>query len=176
MVEAAGSRGILVCDASSATRSEVIFGAIHSQKGSTVAVFSSGVLHGREMGWPVVGALMEHGKPADTPVAIVQWCSRARQQTVKSALETVVDIISKRAFGPHPSSSSERSSITHPRYPGSRNGPSFEPAFVVAGSKRTSSKLRHRFNLQGAEVLTQPAIRVAPPWIGPNRRGSRTTR
>jgi len=42
VVEAAGSRGILVCDASSATRSEVIFGALHSQEGLTVAVFTDG--------------------------------------------------------------------------------------------------------------------------------------
>ena len=42
VAEAAGSRGILVCDASSAIRSEVIFGALHSQEGLTVAVFTDG--------------------------------------------------------------------------------------------------------------------------------------
>jgi siroheme synthase-like protein len=42
VVKAAISLGILVCDASSADRSQVIFGALHLQEGFTVAVFSDG--------------------------------------------------------------------------------------------------------------------------------------
>jgi siroheme synthase-like protein len=43
IVECAGRRGILVCDASSAERSEVIFGALHNdESGATVAVFTDG--------------------------------------------------------------------------------------------------------------------------------------
>jgi siroheme synthase-like protein len=42
LVEAAGRRGILVCDASSAERSQVIFGALHEGEGVTVAVFTDG--------------------------------------------------------------------------------------------------------------------------------------
>lgn len=38
----ARSRGALICDASSAPRSEVIFGALHVQEGLTVAVFTDG--------------------------------------------------------------------------------------------------------------------------------------
>lgn len=34
--------GIMVCDASSAERSEVIFGALHQEEGVTVAVFTDG--------------------------------------------------------------------------------------------------------------------------------------
>ena len=42
LVEAAGRRGVLVCDASSADRSQVIFGALHHGKDVTVAVFTDG--------------------------------------------------------------------------------------------------------------------------------------
>lgn len=42
IVAAAGTRGILVCDASSAHRSQVIFGALHGGPGVTVAVFTDG--------------------------------------------------------------------------------------------------------------------------------------
>ena len=42
LVEAAGRRGILSCDASSAERSQVIFGALHEKDGVTVAVFTDG--------------------------------------------------------------------------------------------------------------------------------------
>lgn len=42
LVEDARDRGVLVCDASSATRSEVIFGALHRTEGITLAVFTDG--------------------------------------------------------------------------------------------------------------------------------------
>lgn len=42
LVQEARGRGVLVCDASSAERSEVIFGAIHEGSGFTVAVFTDG--------------------------------------------------------------------------------------------------------------------------------------
>jgi siroheme synthase-like protein len=42
VVEEAGRLGILVCDASSAHRSQVIFGALHEDEGVTVAVFTDG--------------------------------------------------------------------------------------------------------------------------------------
>jgi len=42
VVEAARARAILVCDASSAGRSEFIFGALHHRGGVTIAVFTDG--------------------------------------------------------------------------------------------------------------------------------------
>ena len=42
LVEAARRRGTLICDASSAERSQVIFGALHEGDGVTVAVFTDG--------------------------------------------------------------------------------------------------------------------------------------
>lgn len=42
VVRDAKERGVLVCDASSASRSEVIFGALHDAAGVTLAVFTDG--------------------------------------------------------------------------------------------------------------------------------------
>ncbi len=42
VMEEARQRGVLVCDASSAERSQVIFGALHQGGGVTVAVFTDG--------------------------------------------------------------------------------------------------------------------------------------
>lgn len=42
LVRAARNQGILVCDASSAARTEVIFGALHQSSGTTLAVFTDG--------------------------------------------------------------------------------------------------------------------------------------
>lgn len=109
------------------------------------------------------GALMEHGKPADTPVAVVQWCSRARQQTCKCTLETVTQVIGEKGLRP-PALFVVGKVVDHaPALSWFQERPLFGTSVLVAGSRQTSSKLRQRLSVLGAEVLTQPAIRVAPP-------------
>lgn len=109
------------------------------------------------------GALMEHGKPPDTPVAVVQWCSRARQQTVKCTLETVVEAIGEKGIRP-PSLFVVGKVVDHaPALSWFQERPLFGTTVLVAGSKRTSSRLRGRLSVLGAEVLTQPVIRITEP-------------
>lgn len=109
------------------------------------------------------GALMEHGKSPDTPVAIVQWCSRARQQTCKCTLGTLARVIGEKGLRP-PALFVVGKVVDHaPTLSWFQERPLFGSSVLVAGSKRTSSKLRQRLTILGAEVLTQAAIRVAPP-------------
>lgn len=109
------------------------------------------------------GALMEHGKSPDTPVAVVQWCSRARQQTCKCTLGTVAQVIGEKGLRP-PALFVVGKVVDHaPALSWFQERPLFGTTVLVAGSKRTSSKLRQRLAVVGAEVLTQPAIRVTPP-------------
>jgi len=109
------------------------------------------------------GALMEHGRSPDTPVAVVQWCSRARQQTVKCTLGTVVDVIGEKGLRP-PSLFVVGKVVDHaPALSWFQERPLFGTSILVAGSMRTASKLRQGLSVLGAEVLTQPAIRVAEP-------------
>jgi uroporphyrinogen III methyltransferase/synthase len=109
------------------------------------------------------GALMEHGKPPDTPVAVVQWCTRARQQTCKCTLATVTQVIGEKGLKP-PALFVVGKVVDHaPALSWFQERPLFGTSVLVAGSKRTSSNLRQRLSVLGAEVLTQAAIRVAPP-------------
>lgn len=109
------------------------------------------------------GALMEHGKSPDTPVAIVQWCSRARQQTCKCTLGTVAQVIGEKGLRP-PSLFVVGKVVDHaPELSWFQERPLFGISVLVAGSKQTSTKLRQRLHVLGAEVITQPAIRVAQP-------------
>jgi len=108
-------------------------------------------------------ALMSHGKPPDTPVAVVQWCTRARQQTVKCTLETVVDAIGEKGIRP-PSLFVVGKVVDHaPALSWFQERPLFGTSVLVAGSRQTASKLRSRLTVLGAEVFTQPAIRIAEP-------------
>ena len=45
-------------------------------------------------------SLIEQGKPPETPVAIVRWCTRTRQQTVRCTLATVVEVVHKQGLSP----------------------------------------------------------------------------
>lgn len=44
--------------------------------------------------------LMKHGKPADTPVALVRWGTRPEQQTVTGTLETIEQVVKEADFQP----------------------------------------------------------------------------
>jgi len=109
------------------------------------------------------GALMEHGRSPDTPVAVVQWCTRARQQTVKCTLGTLEQVIGEKGLRP-PSLFVVGKVVDHaPTLSWFQERPLFGTSILVAGSKRTSAKLRNKLSILGAEVFTQPAIRVAEP-------------
>lgn len=108
-------------------------------------------------------ALIENGKPPDTPVAVVQWCTRARQQTAKCTLETVEEAIGEKGIRP-PSLFVVGKVVDHaPTLSWFQERPLFGTTVLVAGSKHTVTKLRSLLNTQGSEVLTQPAIRIAEP-------------
>ena len=45
-------------------------------------------------------ALIEHGKPPETPVAIVRWCTRPEQRTVRCTLQTVARVVAEQGIRP----------------------------------------------------------------------------
>lgn len=108
-------------------------------------------------------ALVEHGKSPDTPVAVVQWCSRARQQTCKCTLGTVASVVGEQGLKP-PALFVVGKVVDHaPTISWFQERPLFGTSVLVAGSKRTSSRIRKKISVLGAEVITQPAIRVTGP-------------
>lgn len=56
-------------------------------------------LMGMERLAEIVRALMENGRPADTPVALVQWGTHASQKTVVGTLADIVDAAREAAIG-----------------------------------------------------------------------------
>lgn len=108
-------------------------------------------------------ALMDHGRSPDTPVAIVRWCSRARQQTVCCTLGTVAEVVESRGVRP-PALFVVGEVVKHsPCLSWFETRPLFGSTVLVAGSARTAERLREQLAERGAEVIVQPAIRVVPP-------------
>jgi siroheme synthase-like protein len=70
MVNAAEELGVMSCDASSAERSEVIFGALHRRGGLTIAVFTDGVDPSlARITRDRIAALLSEGEGPDLPAA-----------------------------------------------------------------------------------------------------------
>jgi uroporphyrinogen III methyltransferase/synthase len=109
------------------------------------------------------GALIEHGKPAGTPVAIVRWCTRAQQEMIRCTLGSVAETILDKGIRP-PSVFVVGDVVARaPALSWFTARPLFGTQVFVAGTPGTSGKLRDRLEALGAHVLAHPAIRVADP-------------
>lgn len=113
-------------------------------------------------------ALMEHGRSPETPVAVVRWCSRAWQQTVRCTLGTVAEIVATTGLRPPALFVVGEVVRRSPCLSWFQSRPLFGTTVLVAGTTRTAVRLRDRLAERGAEVLLQPVIRVVdPPNWGP---------
>jgi len=74
--------------------SSLDYGALAAFPGTLV--FYMGVT--RAARWSA--ALIKHGKPPETPVAIVRWCTREEQQVIRCTLGTVADVVGKKGLRP----------------------------------------------------------------------------
>lgn len=108
-------------------------------------------------------ALVEHGRSPETPVAIVRWCSRARQQTVRCTLDTVADLVETTGLRPPALFVVGEVVDRSPCVSWFEARPLFGTCVLVAGSVGASARLRERLSEKGAEVVAQPVIRVAEP-------------
>ncbi len=108
-------------------------------------------------------ALIDNGKPDDTPVAIVRWCSRPQQQMVRCTLGTVTETVDSGVVRP-PSLFVVGNVVNRvPDLSWFMARPLFGSRILVAGSPGTSTELRTRLSELGADVISQPAIRLTDP-------------
>jgi len=108
-------------------------------------------------------ALIEHGKPPDTPVAIVRWCTRTRQQMVRCTLQTVAEVVQQQKLRPPSLFVVGKVVDRAPQRSWFAARPLLGTRVLVAGSPGTSEKLSDRLFALGADVLTQPAIQITDP-------------
>lgn len=108
-------------------------------------------------------ALIEHGKPPDTPVAVVRWCSRAEQETHRCTLATVVDLIDQEEIRP-PAVFVVGSVVRHaPDLSWFQARPLFGVRILLPGSPATTDKLSARLMELGAAVVAGPTIEICDP-------------
>lgn len=108
-------------------------------------------------------ALIEHGKPTTTPVAIVRRCSLPDQETLFTTLGEVGEVVRAKKMRPPAvvivgDVALERDT---PNWFTSR--PLFGRTVLVTRPEHQSDELAARLGRLGANVLRQPAIEIAEP-------------
>lgn len=122
-------------------------------------VFYMGVIHA-----PIwTRALIDSGKSADTPAAVIRRCSWPDQQTIITTLGEVVEVIKTRQFRP-PIVVVVGEVIDYRAVTSwFTDRPLFGRRILVTRPDEESSFLSEMFRQLGADVVVQPAIEIGEP-------------
>jgi uroporphyrinogen III methyltransferase/synthase len=111
----------------------------------------------------IVARLRQHGRPAETPAALVRWGTTTRQQTVTGTLENI-ESRAKAAGIKAPAIIVVGEVVTlRDTLRWFENRPLLGKRIVVTRARAQASDLIERLSLLGAECLQCPTIEVAPP-------------
>ena len=111
----------------------------------------------------IVEQLLTHGKPKDTPVALVRWGTTSQQQTVTGSLENIVEIVQKAGLrAPAIIVVGDVVSLRD-QLNWFEQKPLFGKTIVVTRARRQASDLVKQLNELGAECIECPTIEIVPP-------------
>ena len=112
----------------------------------------------------VAGRLIEHGRAAATPVAVVEWGTWPRQRVVSGTLGTIADAVAQAGIGaPAVTVVGEVARL--------RDGlrwfdaqPLFGKRVLVTRTRAQASELSRALAAEGAETIELPTIEMAPSF------------
>ena len=109
-----------------------------------------------------IDRLIEHGRPPDTPVAVVRWGTTAQQRTVGGTLADIVQRVEE--VGLEPPTVAVIGEVVRLRdalawYEGR---PLFGKRVLITRSRRQASVLARMLSLEGAQPIELPAIDIRP--------------
>jgi len=111
----------------------------------------------------IVAKLIEHGRDAQTPVAIVQEGTEARQKTVTGSLADIVERAREADIKPPAVTIVGEVVRLRQKLRWFDTKPLFGKRVLVTRSREQASALSQRLRELGAEPLEYPAIAIAPP-------------
>lgn len=111
----------------------------------------------------ITKSLIDHGKPPDTPIALIRWGTTPRQKTLSGTLETIVE--KARAAGMKAPAIIVVGDVVNLRQSLKwfENRPLLGKRIVVTRARQQASDLIRRLSDQGAECLEYPTIKIMPP-------------
>ena len=118
------------------------------------------------MGWErlegIVDTLVREGRPADTPVAAIQWGSEAHQRTVVGTLADIVDSAHESDIAPPVAVVIGEVVRLRDRLRWFDSRPLFGKRVLVTRSRSQASVLSELLSLEGAEPIEAPTIEILP--------------
>lgn len=109
----------------------------------------------------IVKQLTTHGRAKDTPVAVIRWGTRSKQETVVGTLETIVDV-AKNIKAPAITIVGEVVSLRD-KLNWFEKKKLFGKTIIVTRSRAQASEFSEKLIDLGAEVLEFPTIDIAAP-------------
>lgn len=110
----------------------------------------------------IVSELVKHGRPKETPVALIRWGTRTEQETLIGTIETIVRQVEETGFkSPAVTVVGEVVNLRD----GLRwfdNRPLFGKRIIVTRSREQASVLTEKLESLGAEVIEFPVIKTVP--------------
>jgi len=122
----------------------------------------------------VVSSLIEGGRPAKTPAAVIEWGTLPRQRMVTGTLKNIVRLVrEKKIESPAVTVIGEVARLSkelawfHPGKMGANGcraaSPLMGKTVLITRARAQASSLREALEKEGARVLEFPAIKILPP-------------
>ncbi len=130
----------------------------HLAAGVDTLVFLMGVGHLAQ----IVEQLITHGRPAETPVAVVRWGTMPSQETVSGSLSDIVEKVQAVGLKPPAVTVVGQVAALRERLRWFEDRPLFGHRVLVTRTREQASVLSARLRDLGAETVELPTIRIAP--------------
>ncbi len=111
----------------------------------------------------ITANLVAHGRPADTPAAVIRWGTTPRQHTVTGTLASIVDDTRKAGMKAPAIIIVGRVVNLRRTLQWFENRPLLGRRIVVTRARQQASALLHQLTELGAECIACPTIQVGPP-------------
>jgi uroporphyrinogen III methyltransferase/synthase len=107
--------------------------------------------------------LIEHGRPADTPVAVVQWATLPRQRTLTGRLDEIAEQVAAAKIEPPAVIIIGEVVRYREDLRWYDNLPLFGRRFLITRPRAQAASFAALLQAQGAETICIPTIEIAPP-------------
>lgn len=107
--------------------------------------------------------LIKHGKPPQTPVALIRWGTRVEQQTIVGTLETIEAIVKEANFQPPAVIVVGEVVLQREKLRWYERKPLFGMRVLVTRARAQASELSERIDALGGEACEFPVIETREP-------------
>jgi uroporphyrinogen III methyltransferase/synthase len=111
----------------------------------------------------IAGMLVEHGVPAETPIAMIRWGTTGHQQSIDGTLANIAEIAKREKIAPPTVAVIGDVVKLRSKLNWFERLPLFGRRIVVTRTREQASQLSRQLLELGAEVLEIPTIRIEPP-------------